>query len=229
VEHAYLIPAFQAAKSLPDVVSGLRRVDPAGRILVVDDGSSDSTAASGQELGVDVVSHPVNRGKGAALRTGFAWFLDHGFRTAVTVDADGQHRPEDALRLAEHPANPEALVLGVRDLVHDGAPKANRFSNGFANFWVSLFSGRKLSDTQCGLRRYPLAATLALGSSARGYGFECEMLVRCARRGIAIVETPVSAIYPPESMRVSHFRVVADPCRITLRLVHTALTVRRAP
>jgi len=227
VRHAYLIPAYQAANSVGQVIEGLKKLAPEAQVLVVDDGSTDDTAAVARLAGGEVIRHAKNQGKGRALRTGFAWLAERGFETAVTVDADGQHRPEDAVRLAEHPVSPQALVLGVRDLARDGAPKPNQFSNRFSNLWVSWFSGRKLSDTQCGLRRYPVAATLALGSTARGYGFECEMLVRATRRGMSIVETPVSVIYPPKELRVSHFRVLADPVRIVLRLVHTAATVRR--
>jgi len=211
------------------VLLDLRALDPEGALLVVDDGSSDGTGDVARELGVDVVTHAANSGKGVALRTGFAWLRERGFETAVTVDADGQHRAADAVMLAKHAAPTNAILLGIRDLVRDGAPKASRFSNRFSNWWVSLFSGQALSDTQCGLRRYPLAETLSLGSDARGYGFECEMLVRAARRGVPIVEVPVQVIYPPKEERVSHFHVVSDPARIVVRLVHTALTVPRTP
>ena len=227
MQRAYLIPAYQASASLRQVIDGLRACDPDAALLVVDDGSTDATGEVARAAGVDVVSHARNRGKGVALRSGFLWLAERGFESAVTVDADGQHRAEDAVLLARHGAPQTTLLLGVRDLVQDGAPKPSQFSNGFANWWVSWFSGLALSDTQCGLRRYPLRATLELGSAARGYGFECEMLVRAARRGIAILEVPVQAIYPPREQRVSHFRVVSDPVRIALRLVHTALTVRR--
>jgi glycosyltransferase involved in cell wall biosynthesis len=229
VQRAYLIPAYQASRSLKQVIADLRALDPEGALLVVDDGSTDGSGDIARAQGVDVVTHEVNRGKGVALRTGFAWLAERGFKMAVTVDADGQHRAEDAVMLAQHGAPAGAIVLGVRDLERDGAPKASRFSNRFSNWWVSRFSGLTLSDTQCGLRRYPLQATLALDSDARGYGFECEMLVRAARRGIPIVEVPVSVIYPPKAERVSHFRVASDPARIVVRLLHTALTVRRSP
>lgn len=228
MRRAYLIPAYQAGRSLKQVIDGLRAVDPDATVLVVNDGSRDETADVARACGVELVEHEQNRGKGVALRSGFAWLAERGFEAAVTVDADGQHRAEDALLLARHPAPPETLLLGVRDLARDGAPGANQFSNRFSNFWVSLFSGARLADTQCGLRRYPLRATLALGSEARGYGFESEMLVRAVRRGIPILEVPVRVIYPPESERVSHFHVVSDPARIVVRLVHTALTVRRS-
>lgn len=227
MQHAYLIPAYQASAHLKHVLDDLRAHDPEAAILVVDDGSSDGSGDIARAAGIDVVTHAVNRGKGVALRSGFAWLAERGFETAVTVDADGQHRAEDAATLARHPAPADALVLGVRNLIRDGAPGSSQFSNKFSNWWVSQFSGQKLSDTQCGLRRYPLRATLALDSDARGYGFESDMIVRAARRGIPIVEVPVQVIYPPKAQRVSHFHVVRDPARIVLRLLHTALTVRK--
>jgi len=211
------------------VLSALREADSAAQLLVVDDGSTDGSGEVARGLGVEVLVHPRNAGKGAALLTGFRWLAGRGFAAVVTVDADGQHRADDAVMLAGHPAPPGAIVLGVRDLVRDGAPKPNRFSNRFSNWWVSVFSGQRLSDTQCGLRRYPLPATLGLGAGGRGYDFESEILVRAARAGVPIVEVPVRVIYPPRDERVSHFHVVRDPARIVFRLVHTALTVRRGP
>jgi glycosyltransferase involved in cell wall biosynthesis len=227
VQRAYLIPAFQARSSLQQVLTDLRAHDADAKLLVVDDGSTDGTADVARHMGVDVVSHTQNCGKGVALRTGFSWLAERGFATAVTVDADGQHRADDAVMLAKLGAPADAIVLGVRDLARDGAPKPNLFSNRFSNWWVSRFSGKELSDTQCGLRRYPLRVTLELGAGGRGYGFESEILVRAARRGVHIVEVPVRVIYPPAAERVSHFHVVRDPARIVVRLVHTALTVRK--
>lgn len=227
VQRAYLIPAYQAQRSLAQVLGELRRHDAQAQILVVDDGSTDGSGDVARALGAEVLAHGQNAGKGAALRTGFEWLAARGFSSAVTVDADGQHRAEDALRLAQHPAPQDAVVLGVRDLVRDGAPGPSRFSNRFSNLWVSLFSGQALSDTQCGLRRYPLPLTLRLGAGGSGYDFESEILVRAARAGVPIVEVPVQVIYPPRAERVSHFHVVRDPARIVYRLVHTALTVRR--
>jgi glycosyltransferase involved in cell wall biosynthesis len=227
VRCAYLIPAYQASRSLAQVLSDLRAQDPEGAVLVVDDGSDDGTGDIARAAGIDVVAHDTNRGKGSALKTGFAWLAERGFDAAVTVDADGQHRAEDAVMLARCDAPQHAIVLGIRDLERDGAPGPSRFSNKFSNWWVSRFAGQELSDTQCGLRRYPLHGTLALGSDARGYGFECDLLVRAARVGIPIVELPVRVIYPPKAERVSHFHVVIDPARIVGRLVLTALTFHR--
>ena len=121
------------------------------------------------------------------------------------------------MRLAEEPASKNALVLGVRDLARDGAPKMNRFSNAFSNLFVSAFSGRKLADTQCGLRRYPVLQTLKLGARDHGYGFEAEVILR-----------PVRVVYPPPELRMTHFHAVRDPAKIVFRVLHTVLTAPRA-
>jgi glycosyltransferase involved in cell wall biosynthesis len=224
-----VVPAFQAEASVADVVRGLRAAlgSEADPVIVVDDGSSDATAARAEQAGAVVVRHPENRGKGAALRSGFARALDAGAGAVVTVDADGQHPAEEAARVAFDPAPRQALVLGVRDLVRDGAPPANRFSNAFSNRFLSWFGGRPLHDTQCGLRRYPLPETLALGARADGYAYEAEVLLRAARLGKPIVEVPVLVYYPPEEERVSHFHVVRDPARIVASVLSTTLLVRR--
>jgi len=212
-----------------EVVRGLRAAlgPEAEPLLVVDDGSSDGTARVAEDAGALVLRHPENRGKGAALRTGFERALSLGADAVVTVDADGQHPAEEARRVALDPAPREALVLGVRDLARDGAPRANRFSNAFSNRFLSWFGGRPLHDTQCGLRRYPLPEALELGASADGYAFEAEILLRAARLGHPIVELPVRVFYPPEHERVSHFHVVRDPAQIVARVLTTTLFVRR--
>lgn len=227
---AAIVPAFDAARSVGDVVRGLRAVPPWSTapesVIVVDDGSTDATSDVAGLAGAIVLRHGHNRGKGAALRTGFRKALELGAALAVTVDADGQHLPEEAAKLARFDAGRDALVLGVRDLVRDGAPKANRFSNGISNFFLSHFTGLELHDTQCGLRRYPLARTLALGGKDDGYAFEAECVLRAARAGVPIVEVPVRVHYPPENERVTHFHVVRDPARIVFRVVSTLATTR---
>jgi glycosyltransferase involved in cell wall biosynthesis len=231
VKVGFVIPAYQAEKSVAEVVRGLfDALASAGGtelVLVVDDGSTDGTSEAARRAGARVVRHAQNQGKGCALRTGFSALLEAGADAAVCVDADGQHPPEEAVRLARHPAARSALLLGVRDLVKDGAPPANVFSNRFSNRFLSFALGRTLSDTQCGLRRYPLPETLALGGRAQGYGYEAELILRAARLGWEIVETPVRVIYPPESERVTHFHSVRDPARIVYRVLYTLATAPR--
>jgi glycosyltransferase involved in cell wall biosynthesis len=230
VKVGFVVPAYQAEKSVAAVVRGLFEALADGGeklVLVVDDGSTDGTSEAARAAGARVVRHAKNQGKGCALRTGFGALVEAGAEAAVCVDADGQHPPEEAVRLARDPAARSALLLGVRDLVRDGAPAANVFSNRFSNRFLSFALGRTLSDTQCGLRRYPLPETLALGGRAEGYGYEAELILRAARLGWEIVERPVRVIYPPESERVTHFHSVRDPARIVYRVLHTLATAPR--
>jgi len=224
-----VVPAYQAQASVAAVVRGLKSElgEGAAPIVVVDDGSTDGTAEAAESAGARVVRHEHNLGKGSALSTGFAALREAGANAAVCVDADGQHPPEEAVRLARHPAPRAALVLGVRDLAGAGAPKKNQFSNGFSNRFLSFALGRTLSDTQCGLRRYPVPETLALGGRATGYAFEAEIILRASRLGWQIVEVPVRVIYPPESERVTHFHSVRDPARIVYRVLYTLATAPR--
>lgn len=224
-----IIPAYQAAATIAEVVSDLRStwqtaLGELPRVIVVNDGSTDATSRQAERAGAEVIEHPSNRGKGAALGTGLSRAEALNAAVAVTLDADGQHPASEALRVLCHPAPPTALVLGVRDLVGAGAPRANQFSNAFSNAWLSAFSGRKLLDTQCGLRRYPVRETLALGARASGFGFEAEVLLRAARARWPIEHLPVRVIYPPAGMRTTHFHPWRDPFRIVLRVIYTAAT-----
>jgi hypothetical protein len=224
-----VVPAYQAERTVGAVVQGLRVELGDEPVIVVDDGSTDQTSAEAERAGAVVVRHAENRGKGAALVTGFARALELGADAAVTVDADGQHPPEEAGRVARDDAPRQALVLGVRDLARAGAPQANRFSNAFSNRFLSWFGGRRLRDTQCGLRRYPLPEVSSLGARSPGYAFEAEVLLRAARRGWDIEELPVRVVYPPGRDRVSHFHAVYDPARIVGRVLETTLRVPRHP
>lgn len=222
-----VIPAYQAQSHLGRFLSDLQQQAQALSLplvlLVVDDGSTDATAAVAEAARTHVVRHPTNRGKGAALHTGLKWALARGFTHVVTADADGQHPADEVLRLVRVEASPNALLLGVRDLARDGAPTANRFSNGLSNWFLSLFTGLRLRDTQCGLRRYPVEHALALRCRDPGYAFEAEVILRAARAGLPILQLPVRVHYPEKSQRLSHFHAARDPYRIVCRVVATLL------
>ncbi|MBI5538090.1 MAG: glycosyltransferase family 2 protein [Deltaproteobacteria bacterium] len=219
---AAIIPAFQAQDTIGEVVAALVAQwpgsDERGNVIVVDDGSTDDTAERARQAGALVVCHGRNQGKGAALRTGLRVARDLEFDIAVAVDADGQHPSEEARRLADFPCDPRALVLGVRDLQGAGAPRANQISNRISNFFLSVFTGRVLADTQCGLRRYPVRETLALDARDPGYGFEAEVLLLAVRAHLPVIEVPIHVVYPS---RGTHFRVVRDPARIVARVLYT--------
>ncbi len=214
------VPAYQAAHAAPRVVRGLRRLG--FEAWVCDDGSTDGTATACAEAGARVLRHPRNRGKSAALRTLLHAARAEGVDAVVTLDADGQHPPEEARRLDDAEPDRRALVLGVRDLGDAGAPLANRRGNAISNGFLSLFSGLWLRDTNCGLRRYPVELALSLGVVGERFTFEAEIVLRAARAGARIVEVPVGVVYPED--RTTHFDVVRDPARIVARVVETLVT-----
>jgi hypothetical protein len=148
----------------------------------------------------------------------------------VTADADGQHPGASAGAVLGWPAEPQTLVLGVRNLVGDGAPKSNRFGNRVSNFFLSTFSGRALRDTQCGLRRYPIRETLELGARADGFAFEGEVLLRALAAKWPVVEVGISVVYPPPGQETTHFRLWLDPALIVATVTRTVveLAVRGA-
>lgn len=219
-----VVPALDAAATVGAVVVGL--ADLGLRVIVVDDGSRDATGDAARAAGAEVVRHERNRGKGAAIRTGLAEAERRGFGRALTVDADGQHPPSAARAVLEGASDPKALVLGVRDLVAAGAPRSNRFGNGVSNFFLSLFAWRRLRDTQCGLRRYPVRETLALGARADGFAFEAEVVLRAIAAGLSVVEVRVDVVYPSREERRTHFHNVRDPASIVGTVVRTVLELR---
>jgi hypothetical protein len=147
-------------------------------------------------------------------------------RVAVSADADGQHPGASARTVMLASDDPGALVLGVRDLVRDGAPRSNRFGNAVSNFFLSAFAGRALRDTQCGLRRYPVAETLKLGARADGFAFEGEVVLRALGAGLVVVEVPIAVVYPEGGAARSHFRRVVDPTLIVGTIARTVVELR---
>src|SRR5258708_30997452 len=136
---AILIPALNAADTVEGVVKGLRaQVGDLIPIFVVDDGSTDATAELAEKAGARVLRHPINRGKGAAIRTGLRAARDAGCDVALTVDADGQHPPDHAARLLDSSYDPHALVLGTRDLALSGAPRGHLTGNTASHCRLSV-------------------------------------------------------------------------------------------
>jgi glycosyltransferase involved in cell wall biosynthesis len=217
-----IVPAFEASSTVGRVVDDVAAALGVP-LIVIDDGSTDATSDVARSHGAFVVRHERNRGKGAALRTGLREAERQGFRVAVTVDADGQHPSQSARAVLDANDDPGTLVLGVRDLVRDGAPSSNRFGNRVSNAFLSLFAGRRLRDTQCGLRRYPVTETLGLGVRADGYAFEGEVILRAIAAEISVVQVPIDVLYPAPGRSRSHFRRIVDPTKIVLTVAATVV------
>ena len=211
---AILIPAYEPDVRLEELIARLRR--DFAHLVVVDDGSVGEGA---REVfarirdGVDVLLvHEVNRGKGAALRTGIAWVRDHlpEVRAVVTADSDGQHTSKDIVRIAEAAEDyPDGLVLGVREFTGT-VPFRSRFGNTWTRILFWLITGLPVRDTQTGLRAIPRGLfdrMLAIGGDR--YEYEIRMLVDARRHAARPLQLPIETIYIDDN-RASHFRPLHD-------------------
>lgn len=217
-----MLPTYNNAPKLAAVLRSVRHLG--WPMLVVDDGSTDATrsilddfeAGQGEfdgegAVSVRVVRHLQNRGKGAALRTGFGEAERMGFTHALTMDTDGQHAPTDAPKLmAAAEANPTALVTGCRNAQADDYPTASRVGRLMSNLCIFISSGRRVEDSQCGYRVYPLGLVRTVRCWSGRFGYEAEILTRSGWAGCPLVQVPVQTIYPPPGQRISHFRPVKD-------------------
>ncbi len=186
-------------------------------VIVVDDGSTDGSSDSLEDIGVVVVRYEKNRGKGYALKTGFKEAKARGFERAITIDADGQHFPEDipgfAARVKE---DPEAMLVGSRNLKMENMPGGNTFANRFSNFWFRLQTGVNLPDTQSGFRLYQLNRIGGLRLLTYRYEAELELLVFQCWKGVRMRPVGIRVYYPPAGERVTHFRPFRDFFRISV-------------
>jgi uncharacterized protein (DUF2062 family) len=193
-------------------------------VLVVDDGSSEPVAGLLAGLPVELLRHPRNQGKGAALLSAADWGLRQGYTHMICLDADGQHATADLPKFfAAIAEQPQALIVGHRDFAQDSIPGSSRFGRQFSNFWLRLQTGSQLKDSQSGFRAYPLLIFQRLKFWTRRYNFEVEVLVRSAWAGLELRDVDISVYYPPGAERISHFRGFMDNWRLTLLNSHLTL------
>lgn len=216
MKHIALIPAYKPSTFLPELLEQLTELG--FEIMLVDDGSGAEYEHIFFECSryAEVLYHMQNKGKGAALKTGLTYISSHYPKDAVivTVDADGQHKPDDALaicKLAE--CNPKTLVLGSRKLSAN-APLRSRFGNTITRFIYRVSTGLDVYDTQTGLRAFGVKLIPELlGIPGNRYEYEMNVLLYCARENIAIREHTIETVYLDNNVS-SHFDAVKDSIRI---------------
>lgn len=214
-----IIPAYKPDEKMLGTLAGLAEAGFTD-ILVVDDGSGEEYEHIFRQAAAipqcTLLRHPVNRGKGAALKTAMTFFLENrpGQAGVVTADADGQHLTEDILATAAAMVEKNTVVLGVRDFSLPHVPKSNRAGNKITIAVFRLFFGMKISDTQTGLRAFP-RETLPVILTAKGdrYEFETYMLFLMNQHKLPFHEVGISTVYIEEN-KSSHFRIVRDSARI---------------
>jgi glycosyltransferase involved in cell wall biosynthesis len=204
LEEAYsqtlvLIPAYNAAETVGRVIKAIHEVSPRLATLVVDDGSEDATAGVARDAGAVVLKHGENKGKGAALRTGFEEFLRRSEKAVITIDADGQHSPGEIPNLIECWIKEKAdIVIGTRKRDVKHMPALRIFTNTVSTWLVSLSAGRRIPDSQSGYRLLTRQVIDTIRTTSRGYGAESEILIKAASSGLKIGSAPISTIYENE-------------------------------
>ncbi len=222
VKPLIVIPVYNHGATLRDVA---RRAMNYGEVLIVDDGSTDGGSDKIRDLDLTVISHNENLGKGQAILTAANKAREMGKTHIITIDADGQHFPEDLpIFLEAITQSPEAIFVGSRNFEGQNVPGASKFGRSFSNFWLRVQTGTKLSDVQSGFRAYPLEIFSVIKTSEPRYAFEVEILVKSAWAGYELKDLPIEVHYPSADERVSHFDAIKDNVRISL--LNTKLTMR---
>lgn len=205
---AALIPAYNCADRVGDIACGIRKHVP--DVLVVDDGSSDETAAAARSAGARVVVHSENRGKGPAIRSGLAVLLGEPHTHVLMLDGDGQHDPDDAPRFLEAAAEAD-FVLGNRLWKPEAIPAKRFWTNFIGTRALELMTGFPLEDSQCGYRLVSAAHLRRMGLVGKRFSIDTEILVRAGKLRASFAHVPVRVIYGGS---VSHYRPVFDTVHI---------------
>ncbi len=218
---AVIIPALNAERTIARVVTDAREeLEP---VIVIDDGSTDATGAAAEAAGAMVLRHEVNRGKGAALKTGFAWALDNNYDAVITLDADGQHLPGEIPKfVAEYGRNREDLIIGGRAHLFEHMLPRRRNANRFSAWCIAGCSGVAITDSQSGFRLYSARLLRAIKLRTDGFDMESEVIVLAGRRGFEIVTIPIDLGFV-NGITTSHFKPLRDTLRIAWTVARSRL------
>ena len=200
-----IIPAYNEERRIGAVVRGAREQMPP--TIVVDDGSRDGTAREAEAAGAAVLRHEVNRGKGAALATGFSYARGQGFDYVITMDGDGQHDPADLPKfVARYVSTGIPVLIGNRMAGARAMPWVRRTVNRVMSWLLSREMGQTIPDTQCGFRLFRCDVVPLVAAESACYAAESEILLHVAERGIRLDTIPVATIYRDEKSKISPVR-----------------------
>lgn len=216
-----VLPAFNAAATVGQVVRRVLEFLPG--VVVVDDGSTDPTHRAAEKAGARVLRHPINRGKGAALRTAFEILKSEPLDAVITLDADGQHDPSDIPRFLKAFRTTGAdLIIGSRDSAFPAMSRGRRFGNRFSCSALAFFSGLRLPDSQSGYRLYSMPFVRHLRFRGDTYEAEMESLLQAAEQRARVETVPVRLVVA-DGRTGSHFRPWRDTYRICRCVVDFSL------
>jgi glycosyltransferase involved in cell wall biosynthesis len=215
-----VIPVHNAGERLRDVLIRTAEQIPSARIFVVDDGSSDDTAETAEGIGVKVLRHSENRGKGEALKTGFRQAIANDLEAVFTLDGDGQHDPPDIPILLETMIRTGCdAVLGVRRIEIGSMPLDRLCSNRLSTIVTSIAAKRRFTDSQCGFRLWKTSMLSRLSLESRRFEIESEMLIAASRIGCRFEEASISTVYRKEFSHMNRVLDTARFCRMIIRMM----------
>lgn len=213
-----VIPAYNAAHTLPALLKRTARCVPKLNIIVVNDGSDDSTGAIAESFGTRVVSHERNKGKGAALQSGFDAALLHGCDAVITMDADLQHQPEDIPRFVEmFTVRQHDVIIGSRLHQKKGMPFHRILSNTITTFLVSVRTGVTIADSQSGFRFITSRVIKNVRIRAAGFEAETEFLLRAAKQKFSFGSIPIDTVYAGEKSHMTHLQTTINFVKVLLK------------
>jgi len=214
-----LIPSFNAAKTVGNVVRQAKQY--ISDVVVINDGSRDDTAAVAHAAGAEVVDHPQNRGKGGALKTGFAYAIQHRYDVVITLDADGQHLPREIPKFLRAREETKAdLIIGGRSHLFDQMLPRRRLANRFSAWTIAKASKTGITDSQSGFRLYSANMLRNVRLRTEGFDLESEVIVRAGVGGFKVITIPIDLGFV-DGISTSHYKPLKDTLRI-------AWTVARA-
>jgi glycosyltransferase involved in cell wall biosynthesis len=213
-----LIPGYNESKKIGQVVANARKV--INDVVVVDDGSKDNTAQLAKDAGATVIKHEINRGKGAALKTGFNYAIENGYDAVITMDSDGQHDPDDIPNfLNAFEMLKSGIIIGSRMSDISTMPAVRKFTNKLTSFLSSMVAHQKIDDSQSGFRLITSDVLKAVKLETDRFETESEILIKASKAGFRIISVPIKTIYGDEKSKI---RPVKDTYRF-IRLFFRSL------
>ncbi|MFZ5517807.1 MAG: glycosyltransferase family 2 protein [Candidatus Zhuqueibacterota bacterium] len=215
-----IIPAYNAETTIGDVIRGVKGYVASRDIVVIDDGSTDGTAAVARESGAILLHNETNRGKGYSLRHGFNYALEHSYEAVISLDADMQHDPREIPKFVQCYIEQRAdLVLGDRTHDFSAMPLDRQFSNKTTSLLISLFTGQRVRDSQNGYRLMTTESLRRIHLTSDRYEMESELLVKLLIQKCRLAHVPIKTIYGDQK---SHIHRGADTLRF-IRIVTRSL------
>ena len=215
-----LIPAYNAARTLPELLERSRQagVVAPSDILVINDGSSDTTRAIAKHNGVGLIDHLENKGKGAALQTGFDYALSKGYDAVITMDADLQHKPEDLPRFIQLASLQQYdVIIGSRLHNKKGMPLHRILSNTLTTFFVKMRTGVNITDSQSGFRFIKRQVLKEVRLLSNGFEAETEFLIKAAAFGFSFGSLPIDTIYAGEKSHMTHIQTTINFIKVLFK------------